>query len=49
MGVTLLSVRTAAKRSVGFDEPQNNCSTETAGANSLAVVCFMFTIAWAAS
>ena len=36
-------------RSAGFGEPQNCCKTETAGAISLCVMFFMFTIADAAS
>ena len=32
---TLLRVRTAAKRKVGFGEEQNSCKTDTAGASSL--------------
>ena len=34
---------------VGLGELQNSCSTLTAGASSLLVVCFMLTMAWAAS
>uniref|UniRef100_A0A0A9ERT0 Uncharacterized protein n=1 Tax=Arundo donax TaxID=35708 RepID=A0A0A9ERT0_ARUDO len=34
---TLLSVRTAAKRSTGLDELKNNCNTVIAGANSRLV------------
>ena len=47
--LTLLSVLTAANLSVGFGELQNSCRTATAGCSSLAVVCFMLTMAWAAS
>ena len=42
---TLLRVLTAANRKVGLGELQKSCNTETAGASSLAVVCFMLTMA----
>ena len=45
----LLSVRTAAKRSVGLGELRKSCSTETAGASSRALTFLMLMIARAAS
>lgn len=46
---TLLSVRTAANRSVGRGDERNSCSTETAGPRSRAEMSLMLTMARAAS
>mmetsp|Transcript_8329 Transcript_8329/g.22214 ORF Transcript_8329/g.22214 Transcript_8329/m.22214 type:complete len:222 (-) Transcript_8329:889-1554(-) len=46
---TLLSVRTAAKRSTGLEEDKKSCSTATAGASSRAVTSFKLQMARAAS
>lgn len=43
--LTLFNVRTAAKRTVGFGEIQNNCKTLIAGANSRVVVLRRLTTA----
>uniref|UniRef100_A0A182QAN4 Uncharacterized protein n=1 Tax=Anopheles farauti TaxID=69004 RepID=A0A182QAN4_9DIPT len=46
---TLFIVRTAAKRSVALEEPQNSCRMLTAVDSSRGFVRFRFTMAWAAS